>query len=1173
MLSSRWVGIVAVLLTVTRLHAAERTYTIENPLNHNWPAELVYLDVEGANLSGDWVAVVDGDRRPAQIEPGAAPAGKTRMWFIATLPAERERGKPPRTMMVSFEPGNVESALSVNEANDHYIVQNGVNAIRLARFDRKIDAPVPLAELPVIVTGVKTSGEADFYGQTRWESDAKVTAARSEIVQRGPVFVTIRTTLQFEGGQDASAPDPGEFNNDNANAVAFDPKGRGSFYEATVRVVAGDPWVQIDEQYHLPGGANYWLTLKDSKRFDTVFWIRWFGYERFGGNDTVNYVRPEPQPMQRGPFVAMRPRWNQMPGGGQDFFLTRGGAPTRAKPEDEAKAFRPSPYDAEAPAVGVVAVHAGRWFNPYAQTIAAFAEEGDGARIRYPVNSGSRSWGLVVGPRGQFDNTGSLNGLVRRRADWTLNKQIHQTILSWERDPSKAGPNILISRAKFDRIRADLQAGKQTTQTQIVREWEVEYRKLRETVDAHADADRASKDSKAAPADREAAAEKAKALSSDATAARRKLDSNDFILLAALLGESVSGGANPSADIWLSRRYQDDFGNPTQRSTRSLPGGFLRGDLGSNGKPWGGPQQAAVGYVFTDPDHWPGWMNGWTPGNPNFHTDKYMVVAFVAAAMRDHPHAEKWMTYARQQFDDDIARVMAAGSGVGFECPGYAAYSLGLQLELAHVFENTGAGNIVAENELFRKNAIWHRHLLTPIDQRLGFRHEAPIGDTHRWTSGMNEKFAKIARFYREKDPTFASEMMAVYHMLRQQGAIKKGESFIADLLEIDQSIPAANVNEMEWGSHFFDAFGTVMRSRFGTDRETFVTLKAGRARGHYHNDEMSYHFYGVGTPISLDYNCSYSPRGDHAALHNSMTFGRTVENFRHIGEDKEVLAKEEIGGVAKVLAFASTPDADLSVAEISADRLTLRAVYPEDAKFQYGYPQRDAPVRITHRRLMTLVKHPTASPLNDYLVIRDETRSADAQQLNIHLLTRDIQRDGNIFRGVGQLDADVTLFFADVPIENVEIGRWWYFDEWMRGPGQYGDRNSDENKAWAQKIRESDGRALIPPEGWKDKWQVGEYQQWLRIHTRPGTPALWVMYPRKKGEPEPRFESIDGGKGVRVTLGDAVEVIRADSAGGVSVERNGTTTTLLAANVLPALGEGKPIAPVVVDDASPARQ
>lgn len=1133
----------AVVLLVGIAGAAEHRFTIENPLNLDWPAELIHLDIPEAHAGGDWVAEYDGKTVPAQIEPGVAVEGKSRVWFIASLAAERTKGKPPRPLQVTIKPGKGDSPLVVAETADHFVVDNGVCAVRLPNFGERFP-PRKLSEMPTLVTGVRLSGEADFYGDGRFESDAMVSKASVRIIQRGPVFVTAR--VEYEVAGEAPADDR-----------KHEPKRPGLFYEATLRFVVNDPWVEIDEQYRLPGTSRYWLTFRDKQRFDTVFWIRWFGYEKFGGNIDVNYVPLQPQKMQRGPFVALRPRWNQMPGGGQDFFITRGGEPTRTKPGEETEAFRPSPYDPQAAAVGFVAAFPSRWLDPFAQTISCFAENGDTASIRFPVERGRRAWALVVGPRGQFDNTGKLNGLVRRHADWTLDKQIHETILAWDRDETKSGPRIMVTRQQLERLREDWKAQHDTHEVRVIRAWEEEYRRLRTLVDEHAALARKAKDQKLPATERETAAAQARDKSKEASDARKKLESNDYLLLAAILGEPLPGGGPlPTPELWLQRRYQDDFLNPTQAAVRRLPAAFTRADLLANGKPLGGPAQAALAYIFADPDNWPGWMNGWTPGNPNFHTDKYMTVAFAAAALFDHPHARRWLEFAKSQFDEDVGRVILP-SGVGYECPGYSGYSLNLQLELAHLFENAGFGHVVADNPLFGRTAEWHRHLLTPLDPRLGFRHEAPIGDTHRWTSGLGVGFARIARAVRETNPILASELMAVYLMLEQQGGVSRRESLVAELLEVDRSIAPAALDRMDWGSHAFDGFGVVLRSRFNTDKETFLSLKAGRARGHYHNDEMSWHFYGAGMPVSLDYNCSYHPRGDHAALHNAMTFGRTVEDFRHAGEDKPVTAMEEIQGVARVLAFAKSEVADAVVAEVNGDRLTLRALYPDDAKFQYDYPSRDAARPIAHRRFVVLVKHAGNPAFNDYLVVRDDTRCADAQQLNLHLLTRELQQDGNTFRGVGQFDADVTVFFAKLELDHVEVRRWFYFDEWMRGPGQYGHRDSEENKAWAKQVDESDGRALVPPEGWKETWRVGEYQQWLRLHTRPGSGAVYVIYPRRKGEPEPTFETLDGGDGVRVTLGGQSDEVRLSSELGVTVTRAGTATELVKPGALRPVATG----------------
>ncbi len=1088
-------------------HAAPITRSISNPLKLHWPHELVHFDVPATGVSDEMSVQIGEETRPAQVEK--LEGGKARIWFIASLKGGNDA---PKEQAVTLVAGKNASPLKISRGENWITIDNGVSQFRVPDFASRADFKArPLKEMPTVLGGIKGQNETGaFYGKSWFESENIVTSARTEILASGPVFVTVRVTYNFAPPQGAKP-------------------GTDYSYQATLRFVSGDAWIDVSEKYNLPTDAHYWLELKDGLEPDTVMFVPWFSYEAFGGNVDMQFTKLEPRAKQRGPFVAMRPRWNQMPGGGQDFFVTRGGpSPYRAK---DGPLVTPPNYSATAPAVGIIATNPMKWLDPYAQTINAYAENGTTARLKFPLKSGARSYAIVVGPRGQLDDTGKINSLVRRHTDWTLDDQINKYVLEWPRNPDKAGPHIFITRADLKRLQDDFKSGKDTPEMRVLKEFV------------------AKKDS---------------------------LKGADKDLLNLITGEPAKKPNLPSAELWLQRRYQDDFLNPTGQ-TRKVS--MALADLFSGGQPIGGASQAALGYIFSDLNQWPGYENGWGPGNPNFHTDKYMVAIMAGAAMLDHPDSSKWLAYGKKNFDEDQKKVLLAPSGVGYECPGYAGYSLGLQMEIAEVFKNTGYGNPVVENPLYKKTGIWHRHLLTPLDVRLGLRHEAPIGDTHRWNSGAQESFGRLAKFYKEADPAFAGEMMGTYKLLRDQGL--RG-SLRSDLIGVDWSVAPTPLEKMDWGSGEFYGFGSIMRSNFNTPRETFVSFKAGPAQGHYHNDELSYHFYGQNTPLSLDYNCSYHPRGDHAALHNSMTFGIT-KPFTHAGDAKAVEAMEQIGGTARVGAWKSSAVADLVVAERTSESLTLSPIYPDDAKFQYPYPARKAPVPITHRRFLALVKHAPGSKLADYLVVRDETRSADRQQLNIHLLARDAKRDGQIIRATGQWNTDALVYLANPKVEKVDVGRWYYFDEYMSGPGQYGDGKSEAHRVWAQKIRDSDGEALIPPVGWKDKWMVGEYQKWLKIETAPGTPMTWVLYPKKQGEAEPQFETLEDGRGVRVQLGDETDEVflstqwpaGAKTPGQAWITQNGKMTSLLAGNTLPPLGEIKNDAGLssrIVDDAAPIK-
>ena len=1072
---------------------------IANPLALDWPWELVHRDLPAGTFAAgiELIAEDGGSQRPAQCETLAD--GRQRVWFIVTL-----AGKPAATHQVRLRPGHAESTVSLSRSDGELMLANGVNRLRLPEFSTPLPAPGALSTMRPPITACQLAGDHAWYGRSWFTGDATVSAARSEVLAQGPVFALVRITYTLAGAPGAAGV-PAPLADQGMGGVAWPPADRpGLFYEATVRVVAGDPWIDVSERCNLPAPGAMAMEWKDGLVPDAVLSIRWFDYQAFGGNTDLHVVPLRPQPKQRGPFVMLRPCWNQGPGGGQDFLISRGLG---------------KDADPHAPVVGVVAVRPSCWLNPFAQTISCFAEDGTTARARFPLSIGMRAWALVVGERACCDTTETLNGLVRRHADWTLDKQLNDYVLNWPRDPALAGPHILLSRAELERLRHDVAANVDSAEMRVLR---------------------------------------------DFAARRDQLGGLDRQLVDLLTRGEVGRPSAPSPGLWLSRRYQDDFLNPTGY-TRNVRKGWPAFDLAAGSSP-AGPAQAALAYIFSDLDQSPGYRNGWSPGNPNFRTDQYANVVLAAACMLDHPDAKRWLAFGKACFDDDTKRVLLPPDGVGLECPFYSFYSVQQQLALAKVFMNTGFGNPVAENPLFRLTGIWHRHLLTPFDARLGIRHQAPLGDTHRWGASDGEQYGALAKFYKAADPAFASEMMAVWRLFRDQGM--RG-TVLSDLIDVDQSILPTPLASLDWSSHRFRGFGAILRSRFAADptgsHETFATFRCGAAEGHAHNEQLSYHFYGAGTPVSLDYNCSYHPRGDHAALHNSMTFG-VSRPFTHAGDAKAVVAREQLEGTGTLAAFVTTPVADLAVGEQSGSTLTLTPVEPDDAKFQYPYPHRQV-ARIVHRRFQLLVKHPPASRLEDYLVVRDETISAEPQQTNIHLLARTVEQDGALLRAVGQYDADISVYLAGAAPPRAEIDHWSYFDDAMNGPGLYHqnkDAASDAaNAAWVKRIHDSDGEALIPPADWKGVWMVGEYQKWVRLPSAGGTPLLWVLYARKRGAPEPHFTSSSGDH-VRVELGDEADDITlatgAGAPGQAVVVSHGATTVLLAPGTLPALGEIKPV-------------
>jgi hypothetical protein len=1224
----------ALLAMLPRPAAAQQTFTVNNALGQQWPWELTYRDFDAGTFreNQSLVARIGEQTFPAQLEQIDADGERAdRVWFMARIQGENRepdsrgrvrRESAPREIDITIAPGDPDPALQIQEQDNHWLIDAGVYEFRL-RKGLSFDEPRPLNEVSHWIGGTRAEGQEDWDGRAWWDGNAPVSRVEVEWLQRGPVMAEARITYHFADVQ----------TDENTEAMPL-ANGKQTYrwdnpdqppreevptlpaaYEAQVRFVVGDVWIDVNERYHLPrdgslepwGIHQYWLHfgeppeqltqgpaadvigLPADSHMDVsrVSWVRWFEYDAFGGNVEQQTVEARPRDAQRGrPFALLRPRWNQGGGGAQDMILHGEGG--------------------QSPAAGIVAAFASKWVGPYPATIAGYAYDGERGQFRFPcidgersgMHYGQRAYGLIVGPRNQV---GHLNHLVRRHTDWTLAAQMNHYILEWDRNPDLAGPNILVTRDQMETLRRDAQRADSPVATRLQQQADRLGEMSEQLEDLHTQlADVEERRGEASGDARDALDDERNQLRREIRDIDRRMDSHENRLARHLLGEQVDRGSMPDAGLWLQRRYQDDFLNPTSRPTRQIPDLQLV-DLFADGQPLGGPQQAALGYIFTDLDQWPGWHQGWSPGNPNFHTDKYMNAAFVAATMRDHPHSDRWLQFAQDNFDDDQSRVIAGPDGVGYECPGYSGYSMYLQMKTARIFVNADIGNPLADNPLVLASGRWHRHLLTPVDPRLQHRHEAPIGDTHRWTSGLGDGFGILAGFLEEQNPEGAAEMFGVYQYLQNTLPNPKAD-LIRDLAQLPNDIEPMDMADMDWTSDTWHGFGAIMRDGFGTPGESHVTIKAGPLRGHYHNDENSYHLYLQGQPVSLDYNCSYDPRGDHAALHNSMTFGN-AGTVRHNERGQNVEAMEQIGATAWPAAFATTDVADVVVTERRSGNLGMSPVDPGDHEFGRDYPDRRVDTPIIHRRFTTLVKHADGSPMPDYLVVRDETQSTEPQQVNIHLLAHEAtpqgepSADGSMtILAPGQLDRDILVHVASADSPELTVRQWHYYDEWLQHPGEVARRegesladwrsrmqrlmdqnnvdslplpdwapshgNPDGSGEWFAQIRATDGGALQVPPFWDGAWRYGEQQQWLRLQTAPGTPVLWLIYPRVEGMREPTFETLADGTGVRITAGDAVDEIYLatdpvdGTAGQAVLIRNGETTVLLGPDDAPPMGE-----------------
>lgn len=1217
--------------------------TIPNLMRSHFPYELVYMDFETKDKGDlELVSGMGDEDRPVQIEMMQKDGKEiVRAWFIASIPyTENEKGKksPADKIDITFKKGKTEKGLKINEEKDFFIIDNSIAEIRIRNYkNEKLN--IPLGNCPHWLAGMKLKGSSKWDGRAFFEGSSKVLSAKTQLINNGPVFTDIKIVYDFDSSEKTEEKvstvkmllGKQSFNFEPNKIPTEEVPKKEASYELLLRIIYGDPWVEVVEKYHLPPDETvinynihqYWIywgetnglpetayaafPKQEYEFIDTVMNIPWFEYDVFGGNNKLNILPAQPRPSQKGrPFALLRPRWNQGGGGAQEFFLTSGGADDKNNPD--------------APAFGIVAAYPSKWVDPYPATISAYADKNRNC-ARFPLTKndsthsdnssqyyGARAYALCVGKRSLFDSTEKMNSFVRRHTDWTLVANINKYIFNWERKEEAKAPHILVNSEQLDILKKEFRnssskemeeiktksmddAKKLTEIADKIRNLETQRNELKKqisTIEAEAKKQKDNKNLKnkidALKKEISEIEKKSKQLSNENKNLQKNNYNRLFMLLSSNSVQKLSENEMPSADIFLSSRYQDDSCNPTNYGTRrKVNDPFPIADLLSAGSHFGGANQAAIGYIFTDLDCWPGWHNNWSPGNPNFHTDKYLASIFAGASMLDHPHANEWLQFGFSNLEEDIKKVITAPDGAGYECPGYSGYSLRLQLKIIRTLFNCNFKNIPQENELFKKTARWHRKLITPYDFRLKKRHEAPLGDTHRWDGGLAQGFRDLAIFYKKSDPSFAAELLGTYQLLVDSGAKKFKEDEFSAIFALSSSIQPKSPMEMDWASEKFEGFGSIFRTDFGTERETFATFKAGKCMGHYHNDELTYHLYLEGSPVSLDYNCSYHPRGDHAVLHNSLTFGKYGEILNNRKKIK-VEAAEQSFGPAKFITFFTNEIVDLAVAQRSSSSLVMSPIYPEDAEFGREYPSRKINP-FTHRRWFILVKHPKKSKIKNYIIVYDETYGSEEKKINIHLLSRVIQQNASLFKAIGQYDKDFRIFFASETNPKCEISGWGYIDEFMDSPGKDYELKEGEsqeeyikrmltidskslplsgwspkwnkNQEWQQLAVNTKYQSLMPPPNWKESWLYGEYQQWLKITPEQSQATLWTLYALDKGSSEPKFEKIADGKGFKISVdGESEEIILdpISTKGQFIIKRDGRENVIIQANTIPKI-------------------
>ena len=471
----------------------------------------------------------------------------------------------------------------------------------------------------------------------------------------------------------------------------------------------------------------------------------------------------------------------------------------------------------------------------------------------------------------------------------------------------------------------------------------------------------------------------------------------------------------PTLGSFRGKDFFDGGMNPTSGIR-----GFGRAAVRDAGKQ-GNLDTLTLTQVMLDGDCYGSYWNFWSPENPNFFTDFMRGPIAMTSRLRGHPQFKVLARAAEQTFREDLYHSITLPGGAGQECPGYIAHAMTSWSALAPLCKQY-LGFDPTTWPRYRAGVSFLVHLSQPIAP--GQRRCHPGGDTHPTGPDV---FALAEKFGVKEDVrTFTTEELP--------------------------------------------GFGVVFRNKPGTEAETYLAFKSGPNRGHFHGDQLSFHYCANARQVAIDHMCSYGPRAGQEHMHNRVAF------------HTDKLPYANMDGYERVIAFKTSPAVDVAIGQVESERLRVTTDYPPEGWDVY-LPQQTLDQTLRYRRTIVSGKGRAGG---DYFVIRDQHDGPDVKATYcLHVLSDKCERKG------GRLEFE-NLTAVCVKPARFEFGRHdWKFE----------------------KTDKRSGRAIIK-----------EHTKGIRL-TVSGAKSefVTVLYP---GGKTPTIAAVDGG----VRVGDDLVVF----AGGI---------------------------------------
>ncbi|MHB9026507.1 MAG: hypothetical protein ACYC7E_20420 [Armatimonadota bacterium] len=510
-------------------------------------------------------------------------------------------------------------------------------------------------------------------------------------------------------------------------------------------------------------------------------------------------------------------------------------------------------------------------------------------------------------------------------------------------------------------------------------------------------------------------------------------------------------------------------------------------------------QMAYLTYVCADAGNW-SFDRGYASGNQNMTVAHVLNLGMLAATIPEHPMAKEWSQDALRMMEDWLQNSVGPNGEWPESMANYAEVSAAMIACYAVAAKNGGIHDFLSDPR-FKKLLLYIARQYTPPDPRPFLNKTVPLMGSP--PSGRGPAYHQsgisglVAKATAQSDPEFSRVLQ--WHWMRGGQSTAYLADRLGGLEEIymDPTLPAETP---QWGSEFFPKMGAVLRQDVGSPLEYYVNFVV-EPRGYVAYYSESGGFAGIwakGAPISVRF------AGHGYCTREELLISRVLP-ARETGTLEERKKRFMHTGPLAMTDFSALTRQDYMAMNLRMD--APKALWHGDQHETDVLPKwppalQPGKLPIDWRRQVLFVKGKSAADAT-YLVFRDTVTGGQPTMWQFWTLSEKI--------GTPDEAKDVAKFLADKP----------------------GDKNLD-----ARQLPQGDRYTAIGQQGVDVdyyiaaptntprhtlRWGHGyynfytEFQDLLHLQL-PGDGAYFVLlYPRKRGEETPTFQTLGNGNVIKV--------------------------------------------------------